>query len=220
MKPGMRRIVPALFLVLATPLFMGAGQPPPPAPHHVEMTDADRTAVDGISAYLNGITTLKGAFIQIDANGNAVEGNVYIDKPGKMRFEYKPPSPTLIVSDGHTVAVANRRLNTVDHYLLKDVPLSVILGDKIDIRHSPQLVSVQHDAGAIVLGLRSSLNRSKANIYLMFSDPDYELRQWTVIDDQGSRTTVVLRSLTPGVALAPTLFALPRKGALMRRPEE
>ncbi|MBS0472712.1 MAG: outer membrane lipoprotein carrier protein LolA [Proteobacteria bacterium] len=215
----MRRLLSAIFVVLATPLLMAAGQAPPAAPHHVEMSDADRGAVDAISAYLNGLTTLKGGFLQINGDGSAVEGNVYIQKPGKMRFDYKPPSASLIVSDGHTVAVANRRLNTVDHYLLKDIPLSVILGDKIDIRHSPQLVSVQHDSGAIILGLRSSLNRSKANIYLMFSEPDYELRQWTVIDDQGSKTTVVLRGLTPGVALAPTLFVLPRKGALMRRPE-
>jgi outer membrane lipoprotein-sorting protein len=128
-----------------------------------------------------------------------------------MRFEYNPPSPTLIVSDGHTVAVANKRLNTVDRYPLADTPLGLILNNTIDLRHDSRLVSVVHDQGAIVLGLRTSDNRTKANIALVFSEPEYELRQWTVVDNQGLSTTVALRALVPGTPLAPSLFILPDK---------
>jgi len=211
----MRRFALALFVALAAPLFMGAGQPAPQ--RHLDLSEADRSALDAISAYLNGFATVKGGFVQIDPDGRTTEGTFYISKPGKMRFEYKPPSPTLIVADGHTVAVANRRLNTVDHYSLSDTPLNVILGDKIDIRHNPQLVSVQHQQGMIVIGLRTGQNRSKANILLVFSEPDYELREWSVIDDQGLTTTVALRGVTPGVTLAPALFVLPQVDPFTRR---
>jgi outer membrane lipoprotein-sorting protein len=204
----MRRFALALFALLAAPLVMGAGQPAPQ--RHLELSEADRNALDAISAYLNGFATVKGGFVQIDPDGRESEGTFYISKPGKMRFEYKPPSPTLIVADGHTVAVANRRLNTVDRYSLADTPLNVILGDKIDIRRNPQLVSVQHQQGMIVIGLRTSQNRSKANILLVFSEPNYELREWSVIDDQGLTTTVALRGVTPGAALPATLFVLPQ----------
>src|SRR5882757_8460966 len=107
----MRRFALALLLALTAPVLTAAAAPRP-AP----MTDADRTELDAISAYLNSMTTLTGGFYQIEPSGNVSEGTFYISKPGKMRFEYKPPAPTLLVSDGSTVAVANRRLATIDRY--------------------------------------------------------------------------------------------------------
>ncbi len=211
----MRRFALAVLVVVATPLLMAAGQAPP-AFHHVELSDADKTELDAISASLNAITTLKGSFLQIEPSGTVDEGQFYIEKPGKMRFDYKPPVQTLLVSDGHTVAVANRRLKTVDHYALADTPLKLILSNTIDIRHDPSLVSIEREQGTIVLSLRTSQNRSKANIALVFTEPDYELRQWTVIDEQGLATTVALRDLQPGAALEPALFVLPDKNALAR----
>jgi outer membrane lipoprotein-sorting protein len=213
----MRRFALALFAVLSAPLLMGAGTPQPFIQRYVTLSDADKATLDAISGYLNGFATMKGGFLQLDSKGNASEGDFYIEKPGKMRFDYKPPSAALIVSDGQTVAVANRRLNTVDRYSLKDLPLGVILGDKIDLARSQQLVSIQRDAGAVIVGLRSSLNRSKANIFLLFSDPVPELRQWAVIDAQGQKTTIILRSATPGVPLAASLFELPQRGPAIRR---
>jgi outer membrane lipoprotein-sorting protein len=137
-----------------------------------------------------------------------------------MRFAYDPPSPTLIVSDGHTVAVANTRLNTVDRYPLSETPLGLILNNQVDLRHDPQLVSVEHQQGSIVIGMRTSANRSKANIALTFSEPEFELRQWTVIDNQGLSTTVALRTLEPGAVLTPSLFVLPQKNPVARRRED
>lgn len=211
----MRRFALALLVMLAAPSLMGAGQPAPR--RHLDLSEADRQELDAISAYLNGITTLKGSFLQIEPSGAVDEGQFYISKPGKMRFEYKPPVPTLIVADGRTVAVANTRLNTVDHYALADTPLGIVLDNTIDIRHDPNLVSVDHQQGAIVIGMRTSQNRTKANIALVFSEPDYELRQWSVIDNQGLTTTVALRDVQPGAVLAPTLFVLPDKNSLAGR---
>ena len=214
----MRRIAIALLIACASPLLMGGGQPAPQ--RRVELSEADRQELDGISAYLNGIVTLKGGFMQIEPSGSVDEGVFYISKPGKMRFEYKPPSPTLIVADGHTVAVANTRLNTVDRYPLSETPLGLILNDGIDLRHNSQLVSVDHQQGSIVIGMRTSSNRTKANIALVFSEPEYELRQWTVIDNQGLATTVAVRALVPGTPLPASLFVLPDKNPFShRRPD-
>ncbi len=163
----MRRFAFALLVALVSPCLMGAGQPAPQ--RRIELSDADRAALDAISAALNGITTLKGAFLQIEPSGAVDEGQFYISKPGRMRFEYKPPVPTLIVANGQTVAVANRRLNTVDRYALSDTPLGIVLDNTIDIRHDPNLVSVEHQQGAVVIGMRTSQNRAKANIALVFS---------------------------------------------------
>jgi outer membrane lipoprotein-sorting protein len=214
----MRRLVLATVTLLATPFLMAGGVPAPP--RHLELSDAERVELDAISAYLNGIVTLKGGFIQIEPSGNVDQGTFYISKPGKMRFVYDPPSPTLIVADGHTVAVANRRLNTIDRYPLSETPLGLVVGNDIDLSHDPALLSVQHEQGAIILGVRTNNSMSRANITLVFSEPQYELRQWSVIDNQGLTTTVALRDVVAGASLSPSLFQLPDKNPFARHPQE
>ncbi|HJW40406.1 MAG TPA: outer membrane lipoprotein carrier protein LolA [Rhizomicrobium sp.] len=215
----MRRITLALLVAMTSPLLMGAGDSVFPSLRHVDLSAADRDALDGISAYMNGITTMKGSFIQIEPSGNVDEGRFYISKPGRMRFEYAAPVPTLLVSDGSTVAVANTRLNTVDRYPIFETPLDVILSKTIDIRHSPELVSVEHREGAFVVNLRANQAHTRANISLVFSAPEYELRQWTVIDNQGLSTTVALRDVVAGGDLPASLFVLPDKNTLAHRRE-
>ncbi len=184
----------------------GAGQPPPQRP--IVLTDADRTDLDRVSAYLNSIHTLTGDFIQIDPDGQVDQGRFYMQKPGRVRFEYKPPNPILIVSDGTTVAVANRKLNTIDRYPLSSTPLDLVLSDDVDLRHDNEVMAVKRQPGELIIEVRSSTNRTKPNISLIFSDPGIELRQWTVIDDQGQTTTVALRNLEPGATIDGQMFVL------------
>jgi outer membrane lipoprotein-sorting protein len=212
----MRRLAFALLVALSTPLLMGAGDSVFPSIRTRAMTQADRDELDAVSAYLNSIVTLKGGFIQIAPSGDMSEGTFYLSKPGKLRFEYNPPVPTLLVADGHGVAVVNKRLKTIDTYPLFETPLHLILDKTIDIRHSPQFVSMQHQQGTVVINMRSNQAHSKANISLVFSEPAYELRQWTVLDNQGLATTVALRDLQPGATVSPSLFVLPDKSSLGR----
>ncbi len=196
-------------LVLCAVLALGLGGAGQLAPKRlIEFSAADRADLDRVSAYLNSIRTLQGEFVQIGPEGQVDQGKFYLAKPGRIRFEYLPPNPTLMVSDGHTVAVANKKLKTVDRYPLSSTPLDLILADKIDLLHNDAIVSVQHEPGSIVVNARTSKNRNQANISMVFSEPELELRQWTVIDDQGLQTTVALRSLEQGVEIPPWLFVL------------
>lgn len=214
----MRRSVFALLVLLAVPMLMGASHPAPP--HRPALDDADRATLDAISARLNELATVKGEFTQINPDGSTSEGTFFISKPGKMRFEYKPPTPTLIVADGKTVAVANTKLNTVDRYPLSETPLGLVLGNEVDLKNDTAVVDVEHQQGSIVVGARTNANMSRANISLVFSDPGYELRQWTVIDNQGLTTTVALRDLVAGAPLSPSLFLLPDRNPFARHSQE
>lgn len=202
----MRRLAHALILILAAGLATGAGQPPPP--RHIEFSDADRADLDRVSTYLNSTRTLQGDFVQIGPNGELDQGRFYLQKPGKLRFEYQPPSPMLIVSDGRTMAVSNSKLKTVDRYPLSSTPLDMLLGDKVDWRRDNSIVRVVHQPGALVIEARTSRNRNKPNIAVTFAEPQLELRQWTIIDDQGLPTTIALRNLEAGVAVNDSLFVL------------
>jgi outer membrane lipoprotein-sorting protein len=202
----MRRLANLLLIALLGAGLGGAGQPAPR--RLIEFSEADRADLDRVSAYLNSIRTLQGDFVQIGPDGQIDQGRFYLEKPGRMRFEYRPPNPILIVADGRYVAVANRKLKTVDRYPLSATPLDLILADNIDLGHDNSILAVRHEAGSLIVEARTSSNRSKPNVALVFTDPELELRQWTIIDDQGLQTTVALRDLEPGIVVDSQMFVL------------
>jgi outer membrane lipoprotein-sorting protein len=214
----MRRLIQILVLAVTAVVATGAGQPPPQ--RAIEFSEADRADLDKVSTYLNGIRSLEGGFVQIGPNGDLNQGRFYLVKPGKLRFEYQPPSPLLIVSDGRTFAVFNKKLKTVDRYPLSSTPLDLLLGDKIDLKHNSAVIHVRRAPGTLVVEARTATNRSKANIAITFAYPALELRQWTVIDDQGLPTTVALRSLQAGTSPGDALFVLRDSKAVGAKPRD
>jgi|SRR5579871_3182422 len=209
----------AIALVLVAPLvLMGAGVAPQ---HYARFTPDERADLSRVSDYLNGIRTLKGSFAQTDPNGVVEAGSFYLSKPGRMRFEYNPPDPLLIVSDGDTVAVKNNKLGTVDRYPLVDTPLDLLLGDKIDLNHNLALTGMDELSDSIVIRARSQSSHAQGDISIVFSRSPLGLRRWTVIDAQGLSTTVELKDVETGVALNDSLFVLgDLKNPFTRRGEE
>lgn len=199
----MRRVASLAFALVSAVLLSGAVIAP-----GGQFNDTQKATLDRVSAYLNSVHTLKGSFVQIDPNGEVEQGDFYIEKPGRMRFEYRPPAPTLIVSDGSTVAVKNNKLNTVDRYPLADTPLDIILSNDIDLRHNAYVTGVDEEEGSLVVRARSNNNKSQGDIAIYFSQPQLELRQWTIKDAQGLSTTVSLRDVQTGTPLAGSLFVL------------
>ena len=200
----------AVFCALLSAAFLsGAGQAPPP--RRIDFTPEQQAALDKVSAYLNGIHSLRADFVQIGPQGGVDQGEVAIQKPGQIRFEYRPPSPVSIVATGGQVYVKNSKLNTVDNYDLSDTPLGLLLNETVDLKTNKAVLGIVEQEGAIIVRARTSTNRNNSNITLMFTAPAIELRQWTVKDAQGGNTTVALRNLQPGATLDPALFAVPVK---------
>jgi outer membrane lipoprotein-sorting protein len=206
----MRRSLLVLAAISSMVLLGGAGQMAPQrlAPAY---SDQQKELLDKVSAYLNGIHSLKARFMQIAPEGGVDQGTLYIQKPGQIRFEYNPPSPLLIVATGGSVYVKNAKLNTVDHYDLSDTPLGLLLNQNVDLKANRAVMGVNEQNGAVIVQARTSNNRNNSNITLVFSSPGLELRQWTVRDNQGGNTTVALQSLETGVSIDPALFTPPQK---------
>ncbi|HWA89390.1 MAG TPA: outer membrane lipoprotein carrier protein LolA [Rhizomicrobium sp.] len=177
-------------------------------------SDADKADLDRVSTYLNSIHTMRGGFVQIDPDGTVDQGAFVLSKPGRVRFEYDPPAPTLIVSDGRRVVVANKALRTVDSYALSHTPLGLILDDDIDLKDNSDVTGVAHQPDALIVRARSSNFGVHADITLTFAEPSLELRQWTVVDNQGLSTTVALRETQTGVDIPASSFVLPDKKSL------
>lgn len=216
----MRRSFLALAAIASIALLGAAGQPTPQRQNRA-YSDEQKVLLDKVSAYLNGIHSLKARFVQIGPEGGADQGTLYIQKPGQIRFEYNPPSPLLIVATAGRVYVKNSRLNTVDHYDLSDTPLGLLLNQDVDLKANKAVMGISEQNGAVIVQARTSTNRNNSNITMVFSSPELELRQWTVRDNQGGNTTVALQSLESGLAIDPTLFTplqqAPRQTAAQSR---
>jgi outer membrane lipoprotein-sorting protein len=167
---------------------------------------AARSDLARVSQAMNAIRSMQGSFVQIGPEGQIDQGRFYIEKPGRMRFEYAPPTPTLIVSDGRWVAVENTKLNTVDRYALWTTPLSLILGDNIDLRNNAEIVSVEHKGDELLVSAREHKSHVNGDLLLVFSEPTLALKQWTVKDAQGLLTTVAISNVKSGVTIDPALF--------------
>jgi|SRR3954471_14883306 outer membrane lipoprotein-sorting protein len=198
-------------LALAAVTFLGAAGQLPPQRLTPAYSDEQKVLLDKISAYLNGIHSLKARFIQIGPEGGTDQGTLYIQKPGQIRFEYDPPSALLIVATNGRVYVKNSRLNTLDTYDLSDTPLGLLLNQNVDLKANRAVMGVNDQNGMVTVQARTSTNRNNSNITMMFSSPGLELRQWTVRDNQGGNTTVALQNPEAGAAIDPALFTPPQK---------
>jgi outer membrane lipoprotein-sorting protein len=200
----MNRVLPLVAACVCYVLLMAAV----PGPQRGNPGPAARSELERVSEAMNAIHTLQGRFVQVGPEGQLDQGRFYIDKPGRMRFEYAPPNPTLIVSDGRWVAVENRNLHTIDRYALWTTPLDLILGDDIDLRDNSDITGVEQQNNELIVQARAHGGRANGNITLVFSEPDLALRQWTVRDAQGLLTTVSVSDVKKDAAIDPGLFVI------------
>ena len=162
-----------------------------------------------VSSYLSSLQTLVGNFVQVGPDGSKTKGDFYIQKPGKMRFEYDDPSPIDIVADGSSVAVRDRKLATQDIYPLSQTPLRYLLSDRIDLLKDTNVVSVTADdlyISLIIEEKQALIGTSR--LMLMIGAKDGQLKQWTVTDPQGYDTTVAVYNLDPNKKIDPNLFKI------------
>ena len=168
-----------------------------------------RALLDRISNYLSGVQTLVGNFVQIGPDGRRVEGTFYVQKPGKVRFEYNPPSPIDIIADGAAVVVRDRALDTQDYYPLSQTPLRYLLADRIDLLRDTDLVSVAADDTHITVVIEETrLLAGTSRLMIMFDAKSAQLKQWTVTDPQGLDTTVAVYNLDSAKKPDPNLFVI------------
>jgi outer membrane lipoprotein-sorting protein len=194
--------------LILTLLFVLAAMAPASAAKWTAQQSAD---LDRVSAYLNSIKTMRGGFTQIGPQGQVDQGKFYILKPGKIRFDYDPPNPTLVISDGLSIAVYNTRLNTADRYPLTGTPLNLLLSDRLDLKKSSMISGVQHSPGQLIVTGRARDRNATGSITIVFTDPELELRQWTIVDAQGLPTTVSINNVQQGVPLPESAFKINRK---------
>jgi outer membrane lipoprotein-sorting protein len=203
------------------PMTTGATPSPPPnpvipdprrnLPANIFATfDANQKAQAAkVSSYLSSLQTLVGNFVQVGPDGSRTKGDFYIQKPGKVRFEYEAPSPIAIIADGSSVAVRDRKLATQDIYPLSQTPLRYLLSDRIDLLKDTNVVSVTADDVFVSVTIEEKQALiGTSRLMLMVGAKDGQLKQWTVTDPQGYDTTVAVYNLDASKKVDPGLFKI------------
>jgi outer membrane lipoprotein-sorting protein len=168
---------------------------------------AEKLSLSALSQYLNELRTATGAFTQINGDGTISTGTIYINRPGRIRFEYAPPDNTLVIAGGSSVAIFDPKSNTgPETYPLARTPLSIILADRVNLGQARMVVGHSYDGTATTVTAQDPNNPDYGNIQLVFTGNPIQLRQWLINDDAGNSTTVVLGDMRTGTAMSASLF--------------
>jgi len=203
------------------PMTTGAMPAPPPNPVipdprrnvpaslFATFDDKQKAQAAKVSNYLSSLQTLVGNFVQVGPDGSKTKGDFYIQKPGKVRFEYEPPTPIAIIADGSMLAVRDRKLDTQEIYPLSQTPLRFLLSDRIDLLKDTNVVSVTADDVFISVTIEEKqMLIGTSRLLLMIGARDGQLKQWTVTDPQGYDTTVAVYNLDTSKKVDPGLFKI------------
>lgn len=164
-------------------------------------------AVARANAYLDSARVMTADFVQIGADGERTEGQLYVERPGKMLFHYAPPARLEIVADGRSVAVRDQKLDTQDLYFIAQTPLKFLLADHIDLAKDTRVKRVAIDDNAATIEIEDKATfGGTSEIALVFDPTTFALKQWTVLDAQGFQTVVTLFNIDLTTKPDPELF--------------
>jgi outer membrane lipoprotein-sorting protein len=195
-----------LLLAPSVPALVTLGRPALAAERHFVPTERDRADLSRIETYLNALRALKARFLQVAPDGAVSGGVVWLERPGRMRFQYDPPSPILLVAGHGVVLFHDRQLNQTSNVLISQTPLGILLADKIAFSGDIELLDVQRLPGEILVSLRRTASPGDGILTLTFVDAPLALRQWSVLDQQRQETRVTLFNVELGGTFDEKLF--------------
>ena len=180
----------------------------PPAPKTFVPMDP-LVAIQKANDYFNAATTMIGDFVQIGPDGKRSEGKIYVQRPGKLRFEYAQPATLEIVADGLSVAVHDRKTATKDVYFISQTPLKFLLKDHIDLNRDVKVVNVTSEPASVTIQVEDTATfGGTTEIKLIFDPAKFTLKQWEVTDPQGYETVISLFNVDLTKKPDPNIFQL------------
>jgi outer membrane lipoprotein-sorting protein len=181
----------------------------PPAPFKPQEPLTQAQIVEKANAYFNTMGTLVADFTQIGGDGRRLGGTLYLQRPGRIRFDYDAPSTLLVVADGQSVAVRDRRLSTQDIYAIGQTPLKFLLRERVSLGQDVSITGIASEGEGVRIQLEDRSTFGGTSKITLFFDPRVEtLQQWRIIDPQGFQTTVMLNKTDRTRRVDAALFAI------------
>ncbi|MBV8614016.1 MAG: outer membrane lipoprotein carrier protein LolA [Acetobacteraceae bacterium] len=189
---------------LVAPVLARAAEPLAPAPL---VAQSDTAVIQRVQDYLNGLHALTARFTQVAPNGAITRGTAWLERPGRMRFQYDPPTPLLLVAGHGFVLFRDTQLGQTTNIPIGQTPLGILLAPRIDLLGGAlHVTGVRRLPGELQITLVRGANPGEGSLTLTFATDPLSLRQWTVTDAQQQRTTVALSDVRLGGTFDPSLF--------------
>ena len=179
-----------------------------PAHAQSNLSAEDRAVLQRAQTYLQNLTSAQGTFVET-SGAQRREGRFWLQRPGKMRFEYTRPEGLLVVSDGSNVKRYDPRLEVFRQVPLSQTPLSTFLARNVRLDQGVRIDRITRmQSGAFAIVARDSRRPNDGQVILSFAGDPLRLHEWTIVDAQGGRTRTQLTSLRPASGLSSSLFQL------------
>jgi outer membrane lipoprotein-sorting protein len=170
------------------------------------LTEADRADLARVEQYLNGIRTVAARFMQSSSDGNVVQGNFYLQRPGKMRIQYDGPNPLFMVASGIYLSVYDPEIKQTSYLPIESTPAYFLVKNKVGLDDDVTVTRVERSADALRVTVHEKGHPDQGRITLVFSDKPLQLRKWTVLDRDGKQIDVALLDAQFDSKLDPDLF--------------
>lgn len=168
---------------------------------------AQPSVVGDVERYLNGIDTLEAKFSQIAPNGELATGKVYIQRPGRLRFDYDPPSRIRLIAPGDwRLVFYDASIQQVNVIPISQTPLGILLDSEIALDADVEVTGIERAGEEVALTLVRKDAEDQGSVTLVFGEQPLVLRRWSVVDPQGLVTHILLEDVETGGALDPELF--------------
>lgn len=175
-------------------------------PASAALPSDDAELLGRIEAYLNGIRTLEARFEQVGPDGSPASGRLYIQRPGKMRFDYDPPSKVLLVATDWRLIFWDGSIEQQNVIPLSETPLGFILSDKVGFDDEVRVTAIEKNGGEADITVVRKSDPDLGSVTLTFATQPVELRRWSVTDAQGNVTRILLHGTETGKPLDQALF--------------
>ncbi|MBC6408385.1 MAG: outer membrane lipoprotein carrier protein LolA [Rhodobacteraceae bacterium] len=170
---------------------------------------AEKLPLGEISDYLNSLTTVQTSFLQTNDDGSESTGRLYIKRPGRLRLEYDPPVPVLVLASAHTLAIFDDKSNEPPQtYPLGQTPLSLILQETVDLERTALITGHTQEGTTTRVILQDRANPEHGSLHLWFAHDPIALREWVVVNPAAERTRLVFGALRRPGALPDDLFSI------------
>jgi outer membrane lipoprotein-sorting protein len=200
----MIRFAAAAMVALGLLAQPAAAEIPKQASQKLATTEAQD--LQAVQAYLKGITSLRARFQQVAPNGQVSAGVMSLEKPGKLRFQYSPPSPILVVSDGKVITLIDYDLKQVTRWPINDTPLRPLVRTDFMFGEDVEVLGIRRNEQWINVAITDPKKRDEGSMQLTFSRNPLKLTEWQVLDQRKQMTIVTLDDLQTNVSLDKSLW--------------
>lgn len=175
----------------------------------ITLDERQIAGVKRVNDYFNELENLQGSFVQTTSDNKRMRGKFFMKRPGRLRFEYAPPSRQLIISDGHQISIQDLDINTDDRVMVDQTPFRVLLKKDVDLLRDARILEVQEADDLLIVALQDKSKDASGKVRLFLSlSPTVELKEWVTTDAQGLDTRLEVSALDRAKAIDAGLFKI------------